>query len=279
MPGPLAAIVATPVQRRLDCVLAHPGPAVRQPQARRAVAPVIDEVAPFAVGDQAIRKRMRREPHRMARPLAVEGEVSAIVPDIYRTPAPLGPAQGIGCGGARNIAGRVGSRKERVLGEQMKEVGEKQLLMLLLMIAPEQDEALRRRRQVVERLHYGDIDMPAIRQDLVERRAGQHPARWPRDAVPLGFVIAVVEEGERGIERTIASDKVAQHKRLEEPRRVRQVPFTWRGVRHRLDADVCVRQPIDKRDRNRTHAIETPPQTVRGWRQRQNQLAGSDIVA
>ena len=49
---------------------------------------VLDEGAPFAIGNQAICKRVRRQPDRMARPLAVEGETRAAVTDLYRTLRP-----------------------------------------------------------------------------------------------------------------------------------------------------------------------------------------------
>ena len=97
--------------------------------------------------------------------------------------------------------------------------------MLLLVMTPEHDQVPRRRRQIVERPHHRNVDVPAIRQDFIERWAGEHPARRPRDAVAFGFVVAVVEEGERGIERTVAPDEVAQEERLEEPCRVGQVPL------------------------------------------------------
>ena len=69
---PVAAFVASPVKRRLDRVLPPPAPTVRQPQVRCGVAAVVDEGAPFAVGRQAIGERVRRQPDRMAGPLAVE---------------------------------------------------------------------------------------------------------------------------------------------------------------------------------------------------------------
>src|SRR5208337_3999432 len=158
-----------------------------------------------------------RQPDGVARPLAVKSEVSAVVPHIDWALAPLDPAQRISFSADTNVALRVGSRKQGVLGEQVKEVREKQLLMLLLVIAPQHDESPRRRRQIVKRPHHRNVDMPTIRKHLVKRWTGEHPAGWPCDAVPFRFVIAVVEEGERRIEGTVTPDEVSQHKRLEEP--------------------------------------------------------------
>ena len=71
--------VVAPVERTGDAFLPHPGPAVRQPQGRRRIAAVVDEFAPFAVGDAPSGELMAREEDAVARPLAVEGEAVAVL--------------------------------------------------------------------------------------------------------------------------------------------------------------------------------------------------------
>src|ERR1700733_1160474 len=99
------------------------------------------------------------EPHRMARPFTVEREAWAPVTDLYRTAVPVDPAQWICCAADPTGAARVGLRQKRILSEQMKQVRQKQLLVLLLVMASQQNQFLRRRRQIVERPRDGSIDM------------------------------------------------------------------------------------------------------------------------
>ena len=112
--------------------------------------------------------------------------------------------------------------------------------MLLLVIDAELDHLERSGRETRERPLQRLIDMCAKSADLVQGRPAEHSA--PRTRVPraLRFVIAVEQEGVALVERMISPDVIAQHERFEKPRRVRQVPFGWRGVREGLDRSVGV---------------------------------------
>ena len=84
------------------------------------------------------------------------------------------------------------------------------------------------------------IDMSAIGADFVERGAAQHAAARPRVARPFGLVIAVEQEAAALVERAIAGHVVAQDEGLEEPGRVREMPFGRRSVGERLDRRVGI---------------------------------------
>ncbi len=69
-----AVVVVVPVVGGVPAVGLHGGPAVGEPVCGGAVAAVVDEVEPFAAGDEPIAQRVRREQHVVAGPFAVEGE-------------------------------------------------------------------------------------------------------------------------------------------------------------------------------------------------------------
>ena len=95
--------------------------------------------------------------------------------------------------------------------------------MLLLVLDAELDQRAGSVRQRRQRPIEPFIDMRPPVADLVEARPTDHPAAVARNPLAFAFVIAVEKIGEPLIERR--DPKVAQHERLEEPRRMRQVPF------------------------------------------------------
>ena len=148
-------------------------------------------------------------------------------------------------------------RAERVLREEMFEVGEQQFLMLLFVLDAEFDQRVRRGGQIGQRgLHRG-IDMRAPDADVVERRAGQQAALRARVARAFGLIIAVEQIGVAIVERAVARDMVAQDEGFEEPCRVREVPFGGRGIGHRLRAGVGVGQRRDEVERQAAGGGET----------------------
>ncbi len=122
----------------------------------------------------------------------------------------------------------------------MFDIGQQQFLVLLLVPAAQHHQ----RRQIVlgqQRLHRR-VHMRAVSEDLVERRARDHPAIEAIDPLPLGFVIGIEQERPIGVIRLVSVAVLAQEKRLEEPGRVRQMPFRRRGVFHRLQRRVGIAQ-------------------------------------
>ncbi len=220
-----------------------PVPAVGQPQRRRRIAAVGDELAPFAVG-HAAGWRSRAD----ARKTRWRGRsLSKAKPSPARRSrrCPRGPRCKRQRLGAQQQAGpraqlAIG-RLERVLGEGREDVGQHQFLVLLLVIDAELDQLERRRRKLGQSARSSaSSTCAAIAAHLVQRRAAEHAPLGPRMPLALALVIAVEQIGEALVERPVAGHMVAQHEGLEEPGRVGEVPFGRRGVGERLDRRVGV---------------------------------------
>jgi hypothetical protein len=115
-----------------------PGPAIREPELRSAIAAVLDEREVLAARDEARGDLERRDEDLVPRSLVVERERGALISN--RDKAAIEPMPRSRClaggGRARSAVGPVG-RKKRVLAEEMLDVGEKKLLMLLLVVLSE----------------------------------------------------------------------------------------------------------------------------------------------
>jgi hypothetical protein len=259
--GPVRTVM-TPVERGLDAVRVHPVPAVRQPQLRPAIAAVVHEGSPLAVGDGPVGERVGVKQHRMARPLAIEGEVAAIMADLDDPARPLHPADrfGRGDGDVAWLVPHCG--RERVFGEGGQHVGEHQLLMLLLMMGAEQDQRPRFLVQRRQRIGQRGIDMRAPCQHRLERGATEHTAPRPGMAGALALIIAVEQIGVALVMEPVAWHLITQHEAFEEPGSVRQVPFRGRCVRHRLDGGVGVRKRGRDRLAQRPHPAKPALQSV-----------------
>ena len=118
----------------------------------------------------------------MPRPLAIEGEALAVVPDLDDAAIVLAIIRWRAVGpGDRDRAGIPIGRTQGVLREQVKDVGEQKLLMLLFMIAAEFDQIRNSGDKIIlhERRHRA-VDMVAIGHDRLKRRARDHAALRPR---------------------------------------------------------------------------------------------------
>ena len=107
----------------------------------------------------------------------------------------------------------------------MQYVGEQQFLMLLFVIEAQFDEIEQFLRKSCHRLGHRAIDMAAIGQHLIDRRAGQQATFRPRVPCAFGFIIAVEQIGKGFVEKPIARHMVAQQKGFEKPADVREMPF------------------------------------------------------
>ena len=138
--------------------------------------------------------------------------------------------------------------RERIGAEQVFDVAEDQLLMLLLV---GQAKHSARARAVVqtafEAREHRVVDAPPVVADLVQRRAGQHPARGPLVAGPQRLVVRIEQVSERRRHRLTTDDE-----RLEEPGCVCQVPLCRTRVRHRLHLTVLGRERL-------TQVLGLPP--------------------
>ena len=109
----------------------------------------------------------------MPRPFAIEGEAFAVVSDLHHAAIEFAVRRRRAVGLAdRNRAGILVGRTQRVLREQMQDVGQQQFLMLLLVIAAELDQPGDGRRKIIlhQRRHRA-VDMVAIGGDRRRARA------------------------------------------------------------------------------------------------------------
>ena len=154
-------------------------------------------------------------------------------------------------------------RAERVLREEMFEVGQQQFLMLLFVLDAELDQTCaaggRSGSAVCTAVSTCARQM---RMSLSDGRVSR-PRCGPRVARSFGLIIAVEQIGVAIVERAVARDMVAQDEGFEKPCGVREVPFGGRGIGHRLRAGVGVGQRRDEVERQATGGGETLREQVR----------------
>ena len=180
----------------------------------------------------------------MPRPLAIESKALAIVSDLHHAPIELAIRRRRAVGLAdRNGPRILVGRTQRVLREQVQNVGKQQLLMLLLVIAAELDQLGDWGAKIIlhERRHRA-VDVVAIRDDRLERRARDHAPSRTRLTRADALVIGVEQEIELRIEGAVTWEIGFENHSLEKPRRMREMPFCRTGVGHRLHGRVGVRQ-------------------------------------
>lgn len=143
---------------------------------------------------------------------------------------------------------------ERVLREQVQDIGQEQLLVLLFVMQAERDEIVRRFGEARHRARHRGIDMVAPGEDVGERGARQQAARGAVVAIALCLVITVEQIGIAIVVEAIAGDVIAQQEGFEKPRRVREMPFGGRGIGHRLGGGVGIGQRRGERAGEIAHA-------------------------
>ena len=252
LPAGMGEMLAlAPVERRSDCVFAHPGPAVGQPQAGGVVAAIGDEGIPFAVGHQPRRQREGFEQNAVRGTFVVEGKPVRLVADARDPAGMFVPLLRLRLGSGCGCVPHRGA--QRVLEQAVLDVGEQQFLVLLFVAEAQLDQ----RRQVLaceQRLHRG-IDMRAPGKDFLQRRPRQHPARKAVDAFAFGFVIGIEHERPAFVEQRVPFQPVAQEEGFPEPCGVRQVPLGRAGVFHRLDRRIGIGQRRGERFAERADGI------------------------
>src|SRR5579859_2109636 len=120
----------------------------------------------------------------------------------------------------------------------MLDICKQQFLVLFLMMEAQLDPPQRFLR---------NADRPAFQQPIHRRIhmfaiTQNFPQSRPRKGTPQALVrkfckalvVAVEEPRKVGVEDPVARYKFAQHERLEEPRRMGNVPLGWRGFGTRL---------------------------------------------
>ena len=97
----------------------------------------------------------------------------------------------------------------------------------------------------------GGVDVGAVGEDVVERRAGEGGAEFLLGHVAEGVVVAVEEPVEVGVEGLVGGDELAEDEGLEEPAGVGEVPFDGAGLGTGLDHEVFGRERGGEREGGR----------------------------
>ena len=116
--------------------------------------------------------------------------------------------------------------------------------MLLLVIETDLEDAQHlgelRSAGLVDEPHDRSIDMRAIGRDLAVGRPRHQSALRARMPRPGRDIVGVEQIGELLVEDAVARQMRQQQELLEEPGRMRPMPFGRTGVRHRLDDLILV---------------------------------------
>ncbi len=146
--APKFAVARLPVKRRGPAFASHRGPAVRKPQQRIAVSAIRDKFGPLAVRDQSIRQAVGFDLDGVARAFAIKRETLALVPDLDQSARKTS----IGLRAVDEFdrqRDRFSVRRaQRILREQVQDIGQQEFLMLLLVMTAQLNDfqhPLRRR--------------------------------------------------------------------------------------------------------------------------------------
>ena len=140
--------------------------------------------------------------------------------------------------GGFEVGGVEGVGEEGVL-----DVGGDEFLMLLLVLEAEGDAAGGFVFEgMLEEAVDGGVDVGAVGEDGVERRAGEGGAELLLGHVAEGVVVAVEEPVEVGMEGLVGGDELAEDEGLEEPAGVGEVPLDGAGFGTGLDHEVFGRE-------------------------------------
>ncbi len=256
-----AALAALPITAPVDGVLqplrTPPVPALGQPVGRLAVAAGLHESQVLRVGHRSDGDLEGLQEDGVARRLVVEGEALAIVADLRQAAFQAPPRGVLRRNGVRHH-GRgcaLVGRPQRVAPEQVLDVGEDQLLVLLLMLQAQfhQCRHVTRYLGLRQELLHARIHVGAVGPHGGQVGPRDQPALRARVLPPHAVVVRVEQHAERRIERSEAALVRLQDEGLEEPARVRQVPFDGAGVGHGLGAAVLGREGPRQRLGGRAH--------------------------
>ncbi len=152
--------------------------------------------------------------------------------------------------------GRTHRRPQRVLREQVQQVGEDQLLVLLLVVQPQFDQRAggvgdAAAQEVAHRV----IDVRPVGEHLAQRRARQQATARPLVARADRVVVRVEQETEALVEAPVAVAVRREHELLEEPGGVREVPLAGTRELGGLRRQVGVGQAVHEAQRGLAHVM------------------------
>ena len=192
------------------------------------------ELQPLAVRDQAVCQRVGALVLRMARQLVVKSKTVARVANVAQAAFKIKP----GHGHWRHLGQRPGfavDGAQATAKQQVFDVCQQQFLVLLFVLQAQLDQA--GHFAVVgqgQQLQDAFIDRFTPAQHLGQAGAGQQAALGARVFVAHGVVITVEQHLEGRVEGFETGLKTRQHKGLQKPGDVGQMPFDRAGVGHGL---------------------------------------------
>src|SRR5260221_9086504 len=190
------------------------------------------------------------QPDAVARGFVVETEFLAGVPDFAQTFFESNPAR-LACADLRQRPLLLVGRLQRIAREQMLRIREDELLVLLLVMQAQFDQGAGLCGKAVggEQAEQGLVHMTAIREHFFETRARQEAPLRPRVAIADAVVVGVEQDPVLRRESSVTRLVRNQDESLEEPRRVREMPFHRTRVGHRLDRAILHRKRRGERAR------------------------------
>jgi hypothetical protein len=235
--------VATPVEGGLPAFGLDGVPAFGEPEFGAGVAVGFNEGEVFGTHDGAGGEAEGGDVNGVAGRLVVEGKDVEIVriggdADLDdagmrgRTGGEAEPLEGRGddVGGLAQGGGAVGG-VEGVGEEGVLDVGGEEFEVLLFVLEAESDDAEGLvLGGVLEEAADGGVDVGAVGEDLVERRAGKRGTELLFGHLAEGAVVAVEEPFEVGVEGLVASDELGEDEGFKEPGGVGDVPLDRGGL-------------------------------------------------
>jgi hypothetical protein len=191
------------------------------------------------MGHRAVHQRVGLQPLAVARTFVVEAEAAGgVLPDLDQPARAVDPLRRR-IGHADQRPGWLVDRLQRVDREQVFQIGEHQLLVLLFVLQAQFDQ-----RQGLVAAGAGDqLGHARVHLGAPPMHAGQvGPGHQAALGARKGLAHAVVEAAKGRVKRRKAGLEALQHKGLEKPGGVRQVPFHRAGIWHGLGLAVLGRQ-------------------------------------
>ena len=129
--------------------------------------------------------------------------------------------------------------------------------MLLLMVEAEGrasgDLVPAHGRGAGDQLFHAGVDVVAVAVDLLHGRTREKATLQARKERPHGFVVGIEQIAVARMKGPVARQERREQEVLEEPGRVREMPFRGADVRHALDDVVLGRERRADRGRVRAH--------------------------
>jgi hypothetical protein len=138
----------------------------------------------------------------------------------------------------------------------MLDIGEQQFLMLLFVVQAQLDQVKKLGARIIgQQIHHRRVHSLAKGKHLLQRRAGYQSAMRARVHRPDRLIVGVEQEMP-GRVTWFVRGIAAEHEMLEEPRRVREMPFAGTGIRHRLYQEILGAQASNQGDCRPPNPIE-----------------------